>query len=838
MAAHDDAGAEVNLPPADANDDRRPRARLRRMIARRRALAHLVVLWEQLWPAVWPPAGVAGAWLALVLFDALPALPGWLHALVLAGFVVALVAALAGGLRRLVLPDDGAADRRLERDSGLDHCPLLVLADTLASPHDDPTARRLWQLHHARARAAVRRLRLIAPSPNLARRDPFALRLLVPLALGVGLLVGAGDAGDRMARAVQPDIGGFAAAPPATLELWVTPPDYTGLPPRLLTGRPPAEPGAAAPPVIAVPSGTTVLAQVHDGDGPPQLVFAETSHALAPVDDRSWRVEHTVEAGDGAPGMRRLAVEQAGATLGQWQLVVVPDNAPSIAFASEPSTTRRKVLRLEYALDDDYGVVRVIARVVRPSGEATQRDAALELSLPMSGTVMREGSMASFHDLTAHPWAGFAVELRLEATDALDQTGTSLTVDMVLPERDFRHPVAREIIAQRKALTRAPQARDRIGQEIARIARRPLAYNSDAAIFLALMSTRSLLLHNQSPAAIDAAQQRLWDTALRVEDGGLSLAERGLRELQRQLQEALARGADDAEIERLLDELRDAINRYFEALAQSIRRQLESGETLEFGEFDPESTLLNRDDLQRLIDQAQTLSRSGARDAARELLARLQEMLENLQLAPFARQGRQDGPAQQMMRQLQDIVRGQQNLLDQTFRQSQRGTRPPDGGAAGSAEQRRLRRQLGELMRQLGEMLGDIPGQFGGAERAMRQSEDALGRGQPGEAVGPQGQAIDMLRQGAQSAAQALARQRGRGDQLGLDEFGNGDEDRDPLGRPLPNSSGFDTGNVKVPDKGDLQRAREILDTLRRRAGERYRPQTELDYIERLLRRF
>jgi len=41
---------------------------------------------------------------------------------------------------------------------------------------------------------------------------------------------------------------------------------------------------------------------------------------------------------------------------------------------------------------------------------------------------------------------------------------------------------------------------------------------------------------------------------------------------------------------------------------------------------------------------------------------------------------------------------------------------------------------------------------------------------------------------------------------------------------------------VKVPDQIDVQRAREVLEELRRRAGEAKRPQIELDYIERLLK--
>jgi len=47
-----------------------------------------------------------------------------------------------------------------------------------------------------------------------------------------------------------------------------------------------------------------------------------------------------------------------------------------------------------------------------------------------------------------------------------------------------------------------------------------------------------------------------------------------------------------------------------------------------------------------------------------------------------------------------------------------------------------------------------------------------------------------------------------------------------------------DTGDVSIPDASSMQRAREILDELRRRSGERFRPKLELDYIERLLHRF
>ena len=70
------------------------------------------------------------------------------------------------------------------------------------------------------------------------------------------------------------------------------------------------------------------------------------------------------------------------------------------------------------------------------------------------------------------------------------------------------------------------------------------------------------------------------------------------------------------------------------------------------------------------------------------------------------------------------------------------------------------------------------------------------------------------MRQGAQSMAQEMMRNMPQ-------RYGqSGDTPRDPLGRPQ-RSQGPDLGtSVKVPDQIDVQRAREILEELRRRLGE------------------
>jgi hypothetical protein len=165
------------------------------------------------------------------------------------------------------------------------------------------------------------------------------------------------------------------------------------------------------------------------------------------------------------------------------------------------------------------------------------------------------------------------------------------------------------------------------------------------------------------------------------------------------------------------------------------------------------------------------------------------------------------------------------------------------GDAAG--QQEGVRRMLGEMMRRLGDGMGDIPAPFGRAERSMRDATGALQRNRPGEAIGPQTEALDQLQQAARDFAQELQKRLGNawGDPNG-DEVGATDRDprdrveRDPFGRPTSNNGTYDQGDVRIPDEGILQKSRQILDELRRRAGERSRPQIELDYIERLLKRF
>jgi hypothetical protein len=197
-----------------------------------------------------------------------------------------------------------------------------------------------------------------------------------------------------------------------------------------------------------------------------------------------------------------------------------------------------------------------------------------------------------------------------------------------------------------------------------------------------------------------------------------------------------------------------------------------------------------------------------------------------------------------------EIIGQQQRLLDDTFGQQRQrdGKRGQKRGQKGQGEdsagdpggalgdrQRELRERLGRLQRGLKEFGMQPPGQLDGAEGSMKRAEGALRDGDLGAGADQEARALEQLRQGARELAQQMLRQ--MPSRYGLNGGSLGE--LDPMGRPPQRTDGPDPGSaVKVPDEIDVQRAREILEELRRRLGETTRPPIELEYLERLLKRF
>jgi hypothetical protein len=221
------------------------------------------------------------------------------------------------------------------------------------------------------------------------------------------------------------------------------------------------------------------------------------------------------------------------------------------------------------------------------------------------------------------------------------------------------------------------------------------------------------------------------------------------------------------------------------------------------------------------------------------MLARLQRMLEGMRSMQVMRQRGSGGRNGGTLRKLQDLIRRQQQLMEQTFRLSRPGA-GQQGRMPGAGDQRALQ----NLLRQLrGMMPGAKPGQGPGqaldrANQAMERAIRSLEGRRPGNAVGEQGQALDQLRRAGRGLLQQMMERFARQSGNRPNQRGNRNQPRrDPLGRETMGDD-VDTGGVRIPNESAMQRAREILDELRRRSGQINRRQIELDYINRLLQRF
>ena len=824
-------------------------------------IARAALIWERVWPRLWPALAIALAFLSLAFFDLLPALPGWLHLLVLVGSGCGFIAALVLGLRGLVLPTRREGLRRLEQDSGLRNRPLSSWDEQLFDSAD-PASRSLWAAHRRRLKEQVKRLRLKAPRTGLERVDPIALRAALGLILLVAV-VGAGPGWrENLARAVTPNLSG-PPAPVAKLDLWITPPAYTGLPPAVLaTASAPRTPDesedgdSAGPEARVLPVGSEILVQIQGGRGEPSVTIdGEPLGSFEAVAGAAQRNVSKLETG----GL--LEVFQGGDSLGAWRLDALPDTPPSIEFAQAPSRSERGALRMDYIAGDDYGITRVGARVTlveRPEETPVE----LELLLPAGGLESVEQS--AFHDFTPHPWAGLPVDIVLTAEDAAGQVSESDPVQTVLPERIFQHPVARALADLRKQLTRDPTRRFPVARALAELYERPQHFFGDVVVALAIHSSQRRLLFNKDLESVRQVQDTLWKTALRIEDGEITLSQRDLMSLMEQLQRALAEGAPDEVIEELMNQLQAAMDRYLDELTRQAMQNMQNNPNQEMQNL-PQQNMqsLNRQDLQELLDAARDMSEAGSRETAQELLSQLRNMLENLQTAQSqAGEGQQRG--MEMMDELNSMLQRQRELMDRSFRRSQEGQQggepgqqqgqqngqqggqqggqpSPHGSNMGDAEaQARLRQELNRMMEELGQMMpGEAPPSLGEAQREMGNAESQLRGNNPGGANQSQRQALSELQQGAQSLVERFMEQMGEGQGGQAGAFGEeAGTTRDPLGRNPAGRGMGEMGGVEVPGISDRQRAQELRRELQRRSGERERPQLERDYLERLLSPF
>lgn len=836
---------------------------------RLRKIAQFVLLWEQALGSYWPTICWLAVFAAVWMLE-IPAMFGdkaYFATLLL--FLGGLYFSIGKGIRAFRWPDTGIADRRLERDSGISHRPLEHIDDRLANPQKEDT-RTLWKKGVDGAHETIRRLRTPRPQPQLAHKDPRAFRALAALLLIVGFLAAGPQWSDRILFGLVPL--GFGGTPGGDdrVVAWITPPEYTHLPRITVQGH-----GTAK--MTDVAAGSAIKVRVKGGFVRPYILMGSTRVPFERIDDktsseRNWGIETTV-----APG-KEIVIGQSFFTRQRIPMHYIEDQPPKISLKDDLKVLPKGPMQLDLSVNDDYGVTSLILTMKADTGSS-----ALPLGAPVTQerTILSPGGQDTeikpLYDLTWHPWAGLPVVLLLQAKDAKGQLASLEPIHIKLPERPFYHPVAKNLIDLRKRLSWSPlSAAANVAYEIEGMLSHPDTFGGDTITFLSMRSIASHLMWDRTAEAAASVIPQIWDTALRIEDGNLSLAARDLREAQENLQKLLEDpNATPAQIAAAMDRMKMAMAQYFQELyREMLKRMAESGEK----PMSPEmfQNQVSGDQLDAYLEQLQQQAMNGDRDAARKMLEMLQQMTDRMDPSMSMEMPPQAKAMMKAMEDLHKLIAKEKDLLERT-KKAERNTpttyapaMPPDqkqldqwglgqmppqpqdsqqpGQGEGQEpgkepdmqahmnEQEGLRHDLGQVMLDSGEALGKIPPNLQQAEQAMRNASGALGKNDPNGAVPYQEQAIDLMEQSQNEMQKQMKQMMSR---MVMLSFGMGR--LDPLGRPMGDNNGnsfFPDPSVKIPDQAQRKKAQEILQILRRRSGELSRPDYELEYFRRLMKQF
>ena len=846
------------------------------------ALTHAGLWAERLARAFWPLVSVLMAAFAALMLGAHRAslAPQAIWAALL---VLSLVAAI-WGVRRLRLPRRDEALDRLDRT--LPGRPITALGDTQAVGAGDTASRIVWRAHIGRMTQAVTSARAVRPDPRLAPRDPLGLRLMALTLLVTALVFGSlgriGGLSDILSGAPA---SALAAGP--SWEGWVEPPAYTGKPALYL--------GDLAATELTVPDGTRFTIRLYGEVG--ALGVTETISGFEPAqggEAEPLTVYSFEAAQDG-----QLAIDGPGGKT--WGVMVITDAAPRVEALGKLEWAAEGHMRQRFRAADDHGVNAGQAVIALDTGALDRRfglaaepepRAAIVLDLPLPFTGDRRDFQDDLaEDLSEHPWARLPVTMTLAVTDARGQEGTSTPANITLPGRRFFDPLAKAVIEGRRDLLWTRENGPRLAQVLRAVTHRPDGFMRDAGVYLKLRTAirrleADLAGDQFDGPARDALAQVLWNLAMEIEFGNLADAKARLERAQDRLSEAIKSGASDEEIAGLMEEMRRAMEDYMRQLAQ--QQGQDGQQNRQAG--NQQMQQLSGQDLQDMLDRLQELMQQGRMAEAQALLDQLRRMMENMQVTRGQVPNGQQSPGEQSMEELAETLRQQQGLSDEAFRdlqeqfnrganrgenqdntgrdgglgrgqshqpgqggQGQQGGQEgqPGQGAQGGgpgSEAGSLARRQGMLRDELARQRGNLPGAgteagdaareaLGRAGDAMDRAEDDLRQNELAKALDNQADAIEALREGLRNLGEALARQQpnGQGQQFSdTDPSGQAD----PLGREQGARGRLGTDENLLQGDDVYRRARDLLHEIRRRSGDQSRPDSELEYLMRLLDRF
>ncbi|WP_019219319.1 TIGR02302 family protein [Bartonella florencae] len=790
-----------------------------------RILIWFILSLERIWGRLFPLFLVLSVFCSLSWLGVFGILGYWSHLLLLLLILVLAMGSLFF-LQHFRFPTRREVNQRLEQANGLQHQPLSVQTDRLCFENDEDFHAIVWREHQRRMAEQLDHLKIGFVSLNSAAFDPFALRALCVLLCVCAFSFSFGSRGGHLADAF--DFRPIIDEASMRIDAWVTPPAYTGVAPLYLTKGETKQ--------LAVPEGSVVVVRVTNGVGisvkavskedAGEVLFEKKNEKVAlndPTVQFETHLKHSID----------LLVSSRHKQQ-RWHLQVMKDQYPTIRWLEKPGRILTGSLELQYELDDDYGVTKAVVEI-EPFFNQHKNTLSLytapeiKLLLPRSG----KGKMRTVQDISAHPWAGSQVKITLLAEDGAGQQGQSKTFVMTLPQRVFSNPVARAVIELRRMLALNTSAKDRVLDMLAVLLVRPKDGLQNFTHVLVLQSAWTKLSMAETEDDLRGVVDYLWQIALGFEGNQLESVQKNLKQAQAALRDALRYGAPAAEIERLMADLRQAMDAYIHALAENAQNSTHAANN------NLSRPNLSEDSLEKKLNLIEEMAKMGSSLAAEQLLAEVEQTLDHLQVQKGNQGGEkrqsQSAEMKEKMDKLGDLMRRQQEILNETHKlekEQRRGENVPE------TQRESLKKRQAELQSELSVLEKELSAQgfessdaFKRAEEKMNSAQDALDQGDHQKSMHSQADALEALRQGAQNVLEKMRET--------LKEAGDNQNtavgSEDPLGRPLSSKTDQGQEGTAIPQESDQMRTRQILEEIRKRLGKEHILEAEKNYLERLL---
>ena len=789
------------------------------------------ILWEKIARYLLLLLSIVLLFFCLTMLNFFTSLPVIIHILFLFIFFMGSFIFLLKIILSLKWPNIKSCVRRLEIDNQIKNRPLSVLFDTPALNKESI----LWKKHYIRMLDQVQSIKNFKSKAILKLSDPLFIRFPFLLISFFIIFSNSNNYITKVEAALIPDFS-VEKTTSAIFTGWISPPKYTGISPILLS---------ETMSQIDSPQGSILTARIFGGKGVSKLVINNQEKDFIKIDKDNFALESLVED----TGM--LMIWQDDNVIFSKNLNIIKDQPPIIKLLNKPEKTVKGVLKIGYILEDDYGIKNLQANVIIKDKRSSLEETEIFFSIPFDPEIKGSQFSEYYYDLTEHIWAGMPVLFFITGKDFVGNEGKSKEHEILLPERDFKNPLAISLINQRKNLGLELISVEETIFNLALIEENKYLHDNYFIAHKWLSEVVQSLKESITKSNVEGFKQirkkaidKLWKAALFVESGQLAKAEEDLRKAQEALKEALSQSNDASEVQESIDNLDEALGKYLDEIEDPMNvdapQVSESDDPGDRGGENGAQTN-ERQDLEKKLEEIADLAVAGSLDEAEKQLEEMQDTTEALDRDALGEAlGEEEGESQPMaMQQISEMIEQQEALMEDSFEASMNAAQadqqtPGSGPVNAGKEQDTLRKQLEDVMKEIAESDDPIPEELGRADRAMKQASRELNRNRPDRAQSAQGKAIEELKKAAESIDR-MHSSSGPSQMAGQNENNRSRDRRDPLGRVPPGQGSSPGGDVGLPNEPDITRARKIAKQLYLKAEESLEGTVERRYVDSLL---